>query len=156
MPFIENVAKADIQSGFHQYTGEDTVLISILDHASSPPTPAQDFVRVHTFEFLDLEAHNENAAELGIQEEQAKQIVTILKEALANDQNVIVHCTAGICRSGAVAEVGVAMGFEDMLRYRSPNLMVKHSLMKELGWTYDSNEKPYEKHTDPTLCAMFK
>jgi hypothetical protein len=34
------------------------------------------------------------------------------------------------------------MGFEDTERFRSPNLLVKHSLMKALGWTYDENEKP--------------
>jgi predicted protein tyrosine phosphatase len=50
--------------------------------------------------------------------------------------NVVVHCMAGLCRSGAVAEVGVMMGFDDTERFRSPNLMVKHSLMRALGWTY--------------------
>ena len=56
--------------------------------------------------------------------------------------NVVVHCYAGICRSGAVCEVGVMMGFNDTERFRSPNLLVKHRMMKALGWTYDENEKP--------------
>jgi len=34
------------------------------------------------------------------------------------------------------------MGFEDTGRFRSPNLLVKHRMMKALGWTYDENEKP--------------
>jgi hypothetical protein len=54
--------------------------------------------------------------------------------------NVVVHCFAGICRSGAVCEVGVMMGFNDTERFRSPNLLVKHRMMKHLGWTYDEQE----------------
>jgi hypothetical protein len=34
------------------------------------------------------------------------------------------------------------LGFEDTGRFRSPNLLVKHRMMKALGWTYDENEKP--------------
>ena len=54
--------------------------------------------------------------------------------------NVIVHCHAGVCRSGAVAELGVMLGFKDTESFRSPNLLVKHKMMKALGWTYDENE----------------
>ena len=54
--------------------------------------------------------------------------------------NVIVHCVAGVCRSGAVCEIGVMMGFDDTEVFRSPNLLVKHKMMKVLGWTYDENE----------------
>jgi hypothetical protein len=54
--------------------------------------------------------------------------------------NVVVHCFAGICRSGAVTEVGVMMGFEDTGRFRAPNLLVKHRMMRALGWTYDADE----------------
>jgi hypothetical protein len=32
------------------------------------------------------------------------------------------------------------MGFDDTQRFRSPNLLVKHSLMRALGWAYDENE----------------
>jgi hypothetical protein len=34
------------------------------------------------------------------------------------------------------------MGFDDTERFRSPNLLVKHRMMKSLGWTYDPDEKP--------------
>jgi hypothetical protein len=53
---------------------------------------------------------------------------------------VIVHCVAGVCRSGAVCEVGVIMGFDDTEVFRSPNLLVKHKMMKVLGWLYDEQE----------------
>jgi hypothetical protein len=54
--------------------------------------------------------------------------------------NVIVHCVAGVCRSGAVCEVGVMLGFDDTEAFRSPNLLVKHRMMRCLGWTYDADE----------------
>jgi hypothetical protein len=34
------------------------------------------------------------------------------------------------------------MGFDDTERFRAPNLLVKHRMMKHLGWTYDTDEKP--------------
>jgi hypothetical protein len=74
--------------------------------------------------------------------EQAAELVRLLQHALENRMNVVVHCYAGICRSGAVCEVGVMMGFNDTERFRSPNLLVKHRMMKALGWTYDADEKP--------------
>jgi predicted protein tyrosine phosphatase len=48
----------------------------------------------------------------------------------------VVHCAAGICRSGAVVEVAVMMGFVDTNMHRIPNSMVKYKLMQQLGWTY--------------------
>ena len=54
--------------------------------------------------------------------------------------NVVVHCVAGVCRSGAVCEIGVMMGFRDTEVFRSPNLLVKHKMMKVLGWLYDEQE----------------
>ena len=74
--------------------------------------------------------------------------MSLLKHALTNHMNVVVHCYAGICRSGAVAEVGVMMGFQDCERSRIPNLRVKQKLMKQLGCTYDSEEEPYDHEND--------
>ena len=53
----------------------------------------------------------------------------------------MVHCHAGICRSGAVVEIGSMLGFTATDRFRQPNLRVKHKMMKVLGWAYDENEK---------------
>ena len=67
-------------------------------------------------------------------------MVRLLQHALEQRMNVIVHCHAGVCRSGAVCEIGVMLGFGDTEVFRSPNLLVKHRMMKALGWTYDPNE----------------
>ena len=119
------------------------MLISIVDPASQRPEAKHEFKERHNFEFLDIEI-NDFALEEAMRcsQEQADELVRLLQHALANRMNVVVHCHAGICRSGAVCEIGVMMGFNDCERFRMPNLLVKHRMMKALGWTYDENEKP--------------
>ena len=139
MPFIENVAAADIPIRFHHDAGENSMLIQIMDTGTSWwPTPVHKFKEIHRFEFLDVEEKDHvNDEVMKISDEQAKQLVALLQHALDNKMNVVVHCYAGICRSGAVCEVGVMMGFNDCERYRQPNLLVKHKMMKDLNWTYE-------------------
>jgi len=143
MPWIENVAAADIPTGFHHAAGENSMLISITDPASWRPIAQHQFKERHDFEFLDVEEKDHVLEEaMRCSHEQAAELVRLLQHALDNRMNVVVHCFAGICRSGAVCEVGVAMGFDDTERFRAPNLLVKHRMMKALGWTYDPDEKP--------------
>jgi hypothetical protein len=141
MPWIQNVALSDIKRGVHIDPGPNNVLIQIVDCGMEFPEPKYKFNNVHQFEFLDIEKNDECIEpEMKITDEQAKSLVIILKQALLNRSNVIVHCVAGVCRSGAVCEVGVMMGFEDTEIFRSPNLLVKHKMMDVLGLTYDENE----------------
>ena len=143
MPWIENVAADDIPKRFHHEAGENSMLISIVDPASWRPVPAHKFKEIHNFEFLDVERDDVVLDEaMRCSQEQADELVRLLQHALDNRMNVVVHCFAGICRSGAVCEVGVMLGFEDTGRFRSPNLLVKHRMMRALGWTYDHDEKP--------------
>ena len=137
MPWIENVAAADIPTGFHHDVGPNSMLSSICDPAGWRPEAKQQFKDRHDFEFLDAEDEDREPEEAKITDAQAEQIVALLQQALENRMNVVVHCTAGICRSGAIVEVGVMMGFNDCEKYRQPNLRVKHKLMKQLGWTYN-------------------
>lgn len=125
MPFIENISLADVRDGYHYDAGPTGVLIQIVDPDMDFPTPKFAFSEVHRFRFLDLE----EAGPLAIQADQAEAIVRVLEAALARGSNVIVHCHAGVCRSGAVTEVGCMMGFEDTGRYRAPNLLVKSTLI---------------------------
>jgi predicted protein tyrosine phosphatase len=143
MPWIENVAASDVPKGFHHNAGPNSMLISITDPAGWKPEAKHEFKERHNFEFLDVEKDDfVLEEEMKCSEAQAAELVRLLQHALDNRMNVVVHCTAGICRSGAVTEVGVMMGFDDTERFRSPNLLVKHRMMKVLGWTYDENEKP--------------
>lgn len=147
-PFIENVAAADIPKGFHHDAGTNSMLIQIMDPCSSWwPEPVHPFREVHRFEFLDIEDNDEGVDEFGITDADAEKLVHLLQHAFEHKMNVVVHCLAGVCRSGAVCEVGVMMGFIDTERYRAPNLRVKHKMMKILGWTYDSTEQ-YNEYGD--------
>lgn len=139
--WIQNVALSDIQKGFHINPGDNAMLIQIVDPCMEFPTPLYKFKEVHQFEFLDLEKDDmPSAEEFKVTDAQAQQLVDLLLKAYGQRMNVIVHCVAGVCRSGAVCEVGVMLGFEDTEIFRSPNLLVKHKMMKHLGWTYDENE----------------
>lgn len=141
--FIQNCAATDISSGmWYKDPGQNSMLISITDPAGWKPEAKHNFKERHNFEFLDIEVNDYSMEEdWKVSDVQAVELVRLLQHAKDNDMNVIVHCTAGICRSGAVTEVGVMMGFEDTHAVRQPNLMVKHKMMKVLGWTYDANEK---------------
>jgi predicted protein tyrosine phosphatase len=142
MPWIENIAAIDVTKRHHHEAGENSMLISITDPAGWRPEAMHKFKERHDFEFLDAEDGDRFPEECLISDAQAAEIVRLLQHAQANNMNVVVHCTAGLCRSGAVAEVGVMMGFGDTERTRIPNIRVKHKMMKVLGWTYDENEKP--------------
>jgi predicted protein tyrosine phosphatase len=137
--FIENVAATDITTGFHYDCGPNAMLISITDPAGWKPTRKHDFKEVYEFEFLDAE--DADAEEYGeeplFSDAQAEEIIRLLQRAQENAMNVVVHCYAGICRSGAVVEVAEIMGFTPSDRYRQPNLRVKSKLMKVLGLTYE-------------------
>ena len=138
--WIQNVSMSDIRAGFHVDPGFNSMLIQIVDPASEFPQPKYQFRETHQFEFLDAERDDKFPDEAKITDAQAQELVRLLQHALEQRMNVIVHCHAGVCRSGAVAEVGVMMGFDDTESFRSPNLLVKHRMMKVLGWTYDEDE----------------
>ena len=135
--WIENVAASDVSTGFHYDCGPNAMLISITDPAGWKPLPKHNFREVHEFEFLDAEDEDGFPDECKISDEQAEQLVILLNRAKENAMNVVVHCHAGICRSGAVVEVATMMGFTATDRYRQPNLRVKSKMMKVLGHTYE-------------------
>jgi hypothetical protein len=141
MPWIQNVSLADVRKGYHIDVGINSMLIQIVDPDMEFPTPSYSFKEVHQFAFLDLEKSDDCINDAWkINDAQAEQLVALLQQAFENRMNVVVHCVAGVCRSGAVCEVGVMMGFRDTEVFRSPNLLVKHKMMQVLGWTYDEQE----------------
>lgn len=141
MPWIENVSLSDIRQGRHHDAGINSMLIQICDPPGDFPTPKHQFREVHQFQFLDVEAKDEVLEEaMRCSQEQADELVRLLQHALENRMNVVVHCHAGVCRSGAVCEIGVMLGFNDCEGFRSPNLLVKHRMMRALGWLYDEQE----------------
>ena len=136
MPYIQNVSMRAIRNGDHWHTPND-VLIQITDSGYPPPVPKYEFAKVYQFQFMDIEESEKVVdMELACSYNQASTLAAILQDSLHYDHNVIVHCHAGLCRSGAVAEIGVMMGFEDTGVARMPNLLVKKRMMQALGWGY--------------------
>ena len=136
--WIENVAWDDVKHGWHTDMGENAMLIQISDPASAcVPIPKKNFKQIYHLEFLDIEdddvEKDPSMGEFAITDVQAATLVELLKYALEHHMNVLVHCFAGVCRSGAVVEVGSMMGFTPTDKFRAPNLRVKHKMMKYLG-----------------------
>lgn len=125
MPFVENISWDAVTNGFHR-DPSNAVLIQITDKDQSYPWPNHKFNYVFRFDFYDVETED------GITHQQAKELADIIRFVKSIGKDIIVHCHAGLCRSGAVAEVAVMYGFEDSSRPRLPNSRVKRLLMKEL------------------------
>jgi rhodanese-related sulfurtransferase len=141
MPFIQNISRTDCREGNHaNINPERDVLIQISDPPAMPPQPHYRFALVHQFWFDDTEADTGPHGEVGITVAQANQIADILSHALAEGRNVIVHCHAGLCRSGGVAQAGEAMGFAPGGRRQVPNILVKHRIMRALGLLPNHND----------------
>jgi predicted protein tyrosine phosphatase len=126
--FITNVSYEDIQQGYHEEAGENSMLIQIVDMDHEFPKPLKDFKVIHQFKFDD-ETEGPNV----ITDEQAKKIAEALTEAKEKNMNVVVHCFAGLCRSGAVTDVGIEIGFNPPDRARHPNSLVRMKLRKALN-----------------------
>ena len=159
-PWIINVSRADVVNGNHLDPGEGGVLIQITDPDLEHPVPNHKFSQVHQFKFLDIEQDGnirlgsyretlDDAAMFAITQDQADQLVEILQNALKTKSNVVVHCQAGVCRSGAVCEIGVMLGFEDREYFRAPNLLVKYKMMKKLGWLYPEQQLQHTINGNP-------
>ena len=133
MPKIENCSWADFRRGNHRLSPIGTVAIQITDPDDTLPEPAEDtFAKRYSFQFLDAEEPTRFFPEEKlISDAQASRIASILLDALENDQDVLVHCVVGQCRSGAVVEVAEMIGFDECFRYRHPNTRVKHKLMEQ-------------------------
>ena len=129
--WITNTSRKNIESGNHAFVPDNTILISIRDICTEIVDARQDFQNIYDFEFQDSDD-----SELGIQLPQATEMATILQSAADLEINVVVNCVAGICRSGAVVEVGTMIGFRDIGAHRLPNVRVKTMLMQALGISY--------------------
>jgi len=115
MPFIENVSLESIISGTQSNHPSETILIRFLDpDRSAEDFPAHDkFSEEYVLKFGDLGSCSyiidEELDEWKMTYEQAAEIASILRRALEYQKNVTVHCSAGLCRSGAVVEAALEL-----------------------------------------------
>ena len=132
VPFIQNVSMSAVSEGLHYYVPHKTALIQLQDYYGVMhfAKPIYSFVKTLQLRFDDDDIPN---LESNITQVQAKAVADFLKECLEAGINVVVHCHAGLCRSGAVAECGIILGFQDTEVIRIPNTLVKKLILKELG-----------------------
>lgn len=129
--WIENCSIADIVKGNHFLDVQKTILIQIVDVGTRWPEPKfkKEFRNIFKFQFDDVDKETDDNK---ISEEDAKLLAQRLQDAFDNNLNVVVHCHAGLCRSGAVTEVGLMMGFQETGKLRIPNIFVKNMIRKHL------------------------
>lgn len=135
MPKIENQSMINIKNGVHRLEARNSILIQITDPDRDfvEPHYKNDFIKIYQFKFYDVTKPLWGRGLLEpITQDQADEIFEILLNACDDGVDVLVHCYAGLCRSGAVTEVGVFMGFEDVHENRIPNVEVKSKLLKSL------------------------
>lgn len=128
-PWIQNISLTNIVDGRHYDAGPNSMLIQIVDPDMEFPKPKYNFKEIRQFKFLDIDENVPEAPQFS----HAIDLVSLLQYALKNRMNVIVHCVAGICRSGAVKEVGVILGFLDTESYTIPNVRLKTMMMRAAG-----------------------
>lgn len=138
MPKINNISMYDFENKNYRFRPEDTIVIQIVDNDMNFPVNDDPFFEIHQFKFLDVEKETVVIdPSFKISDSIAGIIVRVLQKGLDLNKNILVHCIAGCCRSGAVTEVGVMMGYDDTYSHRIPNSHVKYMLMKQLGWAYE-------------------
>lgn len=141
---IENISRKEcIEGGHLDPRQHPTVLIQIceVEDEHAVPLLLEHFVKTIQLKFDDVEDPFDMNC---ISEGQAGVIANALKEAKLLGHDVVVHCYAGICRSGAVAEVGTIIGFEVANgRWRMPNTLVKRRILEKLNLSFNPEFSPF-------------
>jgi protein tyrosine phosphatase len=135
MTWIQNISLSNAINGIHYFVPHKTVLIRIQDFGNTVFQPV--LFEVHKFCFNDNDDPNDTS---NITIEQANQIANILKNCKDKGYNIVVHCIAGLCRSGAIADVGILYGFEDTETKKIPNMLVKNRLKECFNMKVDYTE----------------
>lgn len=130
----ENVSRFDVMQGNHiSVQCSSTYLIQISDTGSlQTDVKYEDFFKDKLcLNFNDVEDEFDISS---ITDYQAQQIADFILKAKTDNADIVVHCLAGICRSGAVVEAAMSVGYTDAVnRQRIPNALVKRKVMQCLG-----------------------
>lgn len=134
---IGNYSISQIKNGEHfNISDRPCVLIQILDNDEMEVIPFHfsKFKESYRFNFLDT---NEESI-YSITNSQAKDISEILINSKKLNYDIIVHCHAGICRSGAITESAKLIGYEVAHDSNKgiPNSLVYNKIRVALGFKY--------------------
>jgi hypothetical protein len=122
MRFTANFPRAVIEQRFPFEVGPQDWLISIISQNDAPVVPAQNFGDIARFRFDDDEGHVLGS----MVPKQAWRMAEIVREAARLEKNVWVHCTAGMCRSGAVVEVLGLLGWTIVEEFSPQRIANEH------------------------------
>lgn len=107
MPKIVHISRKAFEQGLYANYPIAIRIADSFDQLAPVNNPTQ---QSYAFAFLDVDECESDS----ISEADAGLIVHTLLRAKANNEDVVVHCEAGISRSGAVAQFAIdVLGFED-------------------------------------------
>lgn len=134
---IANLPMSDVERDFFPgWVFDDNkkcILIQIQDVGTDFIETDFEFHRIYRFSFNDVNKDEDHF----ISESQIETISDRLLDCIDNGYNVIVHCHAGLCRSGAVVEAAKLLGMDVDENYpRIPNSDIFNALRKELLFFY--------------------
>ena len=117
-------------------------IISINDVSIHPEPPpfSKRFLRhpnLLVLFFDDVETEGANAFTIKM----ARQIVSFVHET--GDRQLLIHCTAGISRSGAVGlAIAEQCGCEEEFRRENPDIMPNHLVLRKLRQAFRASPVP--------------
>lgn len=129
--FTGNFSRIQIETGLPIEIGQKDWLISISDANGMLPFVPDRFGELQFYFFDDQDEPDMPGV---ISPLDAMAMAGFIRAARINKANVWVHCTAGMCRSGAVVEVLKLLGWrimDDFSPQRVPNVLVFNMLRKE-------------------------
>jgi predicted protein tyrosine phosphatase len=117
----------NISKGNHQISDKMN-LIQIVDPDMEFPTPKHDFKENIKVKFYDVDSE----ASDGISEEQSRIIFEFILDSYKSSHDLMIHCVAGINRSGGVLGAAEAIGFKLGCTNETYNTFVKSQILKNL------------------------
>lgn len=107
LPKIVHISRKVFEQGLYANYPVAIRIADSIEQLTPVNNPKQ---QSYAFAFLDVDESESGS----ISEADASLIVHTLMTAKANNEDVVVHCEAGISRSGAVAQFAIdVLGFED-------------------------------------------
>lgn len=148
MPKIVHISRKAFEQGLYANYPIAIRIADSFDQLTEVANPAQ---QSYAFAFLDVDECESDS----ISEADASLIVHTLMTAKANNEDVVVHCEAGISRSGAVAQFAIdVLGFEDEKApdsvegesWRLPNHCILNMLYKAHKFTMPFHKQNHCKY----------
>lgn len=109
-PWITNISRDQLRDRQYERPGQPVTLIQIgnPNEVINPPTHPEDFAVVHGFRYYPC-FREQTRSSNNLDEETAKHILKVLKEAKQSNHSVIVQCGEGRVRSATLVDVAASL-----------------------------------------------